>query len=162
MEVCAPNQRPAWLPPSQPGGAPGAACEGQEWVCSAGLGAGVKDPGWVVGGEEGTGVMLPPRQGWESPSSRLCQRGAGKQSPFFSTLLPALLVPAPKGEGRKEGEQPSWHSSHPEPGCKPTCLPGKDPAQVLGRENKQIASTHPSEHCAPHPGACGTWTLQRV
>lgn len=41
----------------------------------AGVGAGVKDLGWVVGEEEeeeGAGAMLPPGRGWESPSSRLC------------------------------------------------------------------------------------------
>lgn len=38
------------------------------------MGAGLKDPGWVVGEEEeeGAGAMLPPGRGWESPSSRLC------------------------------------------------------------------------------------------
>lgn len=40
--------------------------------CSAGLGAGVKDPDWVDGGEEGEGAMLPPWHVWESPSSWLC------------------------------------------------------------------------------------------
>lgn len=92
------------------GGVPGAAREGQGWVLS---GAGVKGPGWVVGGEEGAGAMLPPWHGWESPGSQLCRRGAGKQSSFSSSLLPASPVPAPKGEGRKEGEHPSWQGSRP-------------------------------------------------
>lgn len=41
----------------------------------AGVGAGVKGPGWVAGEEEeeqGAGAMLQPGRGWESPSSRLC------------------------------------------------------------------------------------------
>lgn len=99
--------------------------------CSAGLGAGVKDPGWV--GRRARGATLPPRHGWESPGSRLCRRGAREQSPFSSSLLPASPVPAPKGEGRKEGEHPSQHGSRPEPGRKPTLSPGQEPAYAPGK-----------------------------
>lgn len=117
MEVCAPHRWPAWLPPSQAG----SQVRGERRVlhvrgrggCSAGLGAGVKGPGWVVGGEEGAGAMLPPWHGWESPGSQLCRCGAGKQLSFSSSLLPASRVPAPKGEGRKEGEHPSLQGSRP-------------------------------------------------
>lgn len=76
MEVCGPNRWPARPPSSQPG----SGARGEHQVlhvrgrggCLAGLGAGVKDPDWVEGGEEGEGAMLPPRHVWESPSSRLC------------------------------------------------------------------------------------------
>lgn len=128
MKICTPNPCPAQLSPSQ---------HGEHCM----RGAGVEDPGWAVGEEEGTREMLSLRHGWESPGSRLCQHSAGKQS-SFSSLLPAFLVPAPTGKGRKEGEHP--HPSRARVQTYSLSWEGVSLCSWEGEINREPLLTHPN------------------
>ena len=130
--------------------------------CLAGLGAGVKDSGWVAGGEEGAGVMLPPRHGWESPGPGCADVVPGSSHlspPLFSQLRQSLLR---REKGGRWESIPLHTAAAQSQGANLLAFLGKSQPTLLGRENKQIAFTHPSKHCPPRPGARGIWTLQRV
>lgn len=97
----------------------------------------------------GEGVQRDGRRAWgrcrcPKPAGR-----AGRAKPWGAVafLLPASPVPAPRGEGRKEGEQP---------GRKPTYPAGKELAHVPWKGKRRVAFTHPSTHTRPSsPGAHG-------
>lgn len=124
LESVASSAAPALVPR----GAAGAACEG--------LGSGVRRDGRRAWG----------RCGCPKPSGR-----ARRAKPWGAVafLLPDLLVPAPRGEGRKEGERPCSARR----GANLLTLLGRSRPTLLGKEIAGLPLlTPPRTHSPPHPG----------
>lgn len=105
-----------------PWGAADAACEG--------LGARIQRDGSRVWRD-----LLPRAHWWGWESSLGC---GDRQRSSFSSFLPALPVPAPKREGRKEREHPG-------------SLPRRKSTYPPGKRKHQDTFTHPSTYSPPHP-----------